>query len=314
MSNPILIFTAAFLIDFMMGDPVYAYHPVRLIGRMIKKLEQSFYTRLPRFWGGVALWASSVAITLIVYKVAIALLPDVVVNIFLLYSSIALHDLLRHAQSVRQPLAKGDISTARKRVQMIVGRDANRLDAHGIARATIESVAESFVDGFLSPLFWFVLGALLLGVNGGVALVLVFKVTSTLDSMVGYRNERYAQFGTFSARADDVFNFIPARLSIPIITACAYALNLNFRAAWSIGLRDRLKHASPNSAHAEATVAGALNLRLGGPTTYPHGISTKPWLGNGSPAAEPDQIDAACNLIRCGSILTFTAGLLALLF
>ncbi|MFC1467498.1 adenosylcobinamide-phosphate synthase CbiB [Verrucomicrobiota bacterium] len=314
MPDAAIILTAAFLLDFTIGDPVYPYHPVRLIGLLVGQLEKQLYDRIPHIWGGVALGLLTVTGTLAAYGILIALLPDWAVNIFLLYSSIALHDLLRHAKAVQQPLANGNVDAARKNVQMIVGRDANLLDAHGTARAAIESVAESFVDGFLSPIFWFTIGTLLFNVNGGVALVLAFKAISTLDSMVGYRNERYRRFGTFSALADDLFNFVPARLSIPLISVCAYALNQNFRDAWRIGWRDRLKHASPNSAHAEATVAGALNIRLGGPTVYAHGTSDKPWLGDGTPAAGADHIEATCSLIRYSSVLTFTAALLAFLF
>jgi adenosylcobinamide-phosphate synthase len=312
-SESALILAGAFLLDLLIGDPVYRHHPVRLIGRLIEKLEALLYPRFPHILGSALLWLFSIAGTLMVYQILLALLPDALVNMFLLYSSIALQDLLRHAKSVRQPLAAGDLKIARQKVQMIVGRDANRLDAHGIARAAIESVAESFVDGFLSPVFWFVIGTLFFGLNGGMALTLLFKVTSTLDSMVGYRNKRYAQFGTVSARADDVLNFIPARLSIPLIAVGAYALNYAMRAAWKIGWRDRLKHASPNSAHAEAAVAGALQLRLGGPTIYAHGTADKPWLGTGTADALPTHIDAACRLIRVSAVLTILAGLIALL-
>ncbi len=303
MPEAAIILIAAFLLDFIIGDPVYRFHPVRLIGTLIQNLEARIYNNFEHKMGGFWLWFFTILTTLIVYGLALLILPNWLVNIFALYSSIALHDLLRHAKSVQEPLEVGNLALARQRVQMIVGRNARLLDGFGVARATIESVAESFVDGFLSPLFWFAAGTLMYGVNGGIAFVLIFKATSTLDSMVGYKNTRYMELGTFSAKADDILNFVPARLSIPIITACSYALKLDYKNAWKTALRDRLQHESPNSAHAEATVAGALNLSLGGPTEYDHGVVAKPWLGTGTSAATAKHIEIACELIRYSAVL-----------
>ena len=261
MPEAAIILIAAFLLDFIIGDPVYRFHPVRLIGSLIQKLEARLYNNFEHKMGGIWLWAGTVLVTVLAYGIALILLPNILVNIFALYSCIALHDLLRHAKAVQDPLESENLILARQKVQMIVGRDANLLDNFGVARATIESVAESFVDGFLSPLFWFALGVTFYGVTGGIILVLAFKATSTLDSMVGYKNLRYMEFGTFSAKADDVFNFVPARLSIPLISACAYALKLIIKQLGK-SVCAIVKPLFPNSAHAEATVAGALNLQL----------------------------------------------------
>ena len=303
LNHPALILLAAFGLDLLIGDPVCPLHPVRLFGKLIRFSERLLRTHCRSL--KLASWLLPffmVVAVLFIYRLLIVVAMDAgwIVNLLLVYSLLALKDLMNHAGEVRDALAQPNLTLARAKVQMIVGRDVNLLDGHGVARATIESVAENFVDGFLAPLFWYAAGALLSGkTEGGVALLIAFKVVSTLDSMVGYKNERYWVLGRISAQLDDVMNFIPARLSIPLIALCAAKRN----EAWRIGLRDRLKHASPNSAHAEAAVAGALGLRLGGPTAYPHGTVDKPWLGDSRTEADAADISRAVRLIQtCGTV------------
>ena len=204
-------------------------------------------------------------------------------------------------------------------MQMIVGRDATLLDRHGVARAAVESVAESLVDAGLSPLFWYVAGCLMAAgvggrvTSGGVLAVLLFKSVSTMDSMVGYRNARYRQFGTVAARLDDVLNFIPARLSLGIVSVAALGSDMSASCGWQIGWRDRLKHESPNAGHSESAFAGALGLRLGGPTHYADRVAQKPWLGDGTPDATADSLGAACRLARRAFLLALALDSLALL-
>jgi adenosylcobinamide-phosphate synthase len=175
----------------------------------------------------------------------------------------------------------------------------------------VESVAESFVDGFLSPVFWFIIACTLTArfthfhpVIGGIIATLVYRTTNTLDSMIGYKNEMYRNFGTFAARLDDVLNFIPARISLSVLVPAALILRLNIKTATKTFIQDRKKHASPNSAHTESFVAGALGIRLGGPTEYAHGIVEKPWLGDGTPDVQSSHIYTVCKLITFAGWIT----------
>ena len=184
----------------------------------------------------------------------------------------------------------------------------------GVARATIESVSENYVDGVLSSIFWYTVGALFFqSTAGAVGCLIAFKVVSTLDSMVGYKSEEYRVLGCSSARLDDVLNYIPARLSIPLISLASILISANWVSALRIGLRDRRKHSSPNAAHAEAAMAGALNLKLGGPTYYAHGTTDKPWLGDGKTDASTQDITAAIKIIDYSSYLATILSLLTLL-
>ncbi|MFW5803570.1 MAG: CobD/CbiB family cobalamin biosynthesis protein, partial [Verrucomicrobiota bacterium] len=211
---------------------------------------------------------------------------------------------------IGQALAKDDAHEAARRLQRIVARDAARLDRSGLIRAAVESVAEGFVDGFLAPLFWFGAAGAAAAATGAnspqvwaVGAVLAFRSVNTLDSMVGYRNKRYLRFGRASARLDDAANFIPARLSIPVLWLAAEILRLPAGRGWQTALRDRLKHASPNSAHAESFVAGVLGIRLGGPTVYSYGTVSKPWLGKGEGEPRIRDIESACALVLVAGVV-----------
>ena len=325
-----LILLTAVLLDAVIGDPAYPLHPVRLMGKAIASGETILRRlRLSGFLGGLLLLIfqlvtfSGGTYLLLTLANAAGWPLAAACGVFLLYSSIALTDMFNHVRPVAKSLLSRNLDLARKEVQQIVGRDANLLDEEGVARAAVESVAEGFVDGFLSPLFWFSGGAITAVIFGtdpvasGVAATVGYRLTNTLDSMVGYRNERYQRFGTASARFDDILNFIPARLAVPILTLAAFITGMNGKACWEVGIRDRLKHASPNSGHAESCVAGALGVRLGGPTVYPHGTVDKPWLGDPSGAVDAWSIEHCCTLIRAGgwiSLLLFLVLFLAFHF
>lgn len=302
MNNLGLILLLAFGIDLFIGDPAYPLHPVRLIGRLIEALEKVLRKQCPNVsLASFLLPLLVLAFTGITYAVLHRLFGKQawIIDLYLIYALLALGDLLKHGREVEFALKHQSLEKARSKVQWMVGRDTAELDDHAVARAAIESIAENFVDGFLSPLFWFAIGTLTFQrLEGGVLLLLFFKGISTLDSMVGYQNEHYQILGRISAKLDDVLNFIPARLSIPLITLAAKLTSNDWKATWEIGLRDRLKHASPNSAHAEAAVAGALGLRLGGPAIYHGTLKKKPWLGSGSEKATPEHIARALNIIQ----------------
>ncbi len=302
----------AFILDLYLGDPVYPLHPVRLMGRTIKAAETILYKEktFSRI-RGIMLIISVQTVFIGFYSVLYTFHPVffLIANIFLIYSCIAIKDLLKHAKSVSDALENTHLSKAQNAVQMLIGRDAKQLDINGVARATIESLAENFVDGFLAPLFWYAVGCIvgnILELNPaycGICLILFYRVTNTLYSMVGYKNKKYLYFGKASARLDDVLNFIPARLGIFVITLAALICRLDSKKALKIGFRDRLKHSSPNAGHSEACVAGALNIKLGGPGIYPHGPVEKPWLGDGTPNATIEHLRKASYLITCASFV-----------
>jgi adenosylcobinamide-phosphate synthase len=327
MPEYLIIIAAAFLLDILIGDPSYALHPVRLIGRTIEWLEKTLY-RPGRagFVRGLILAIAVAAITLTFYLGTKTMLRSVhpsaglTLDIFIVYSCIGFRELLNYAKSIAHALNTGELQHARNILRNIVGRDVERLDASEVATATIESVAENFVDGLLSPLFWFTVAAVFAvalgrpGCSLAVCGALLYRVVNTIDSMVGYRNERYIYFGRAGARLDDAMNFFPARIAIPIICLAAALCRLDATGCFKIGLRDRHNHASPNSGHTESCVAGALNIRLGGPVVYPYGLVEKPWLGDGNDDITVDHVRQSVRLILCAGSVSFAVSLLLLTF
>ncbi len=306
----VIVLLCAFLADNILGDPVYRLHPVRLIGNLIIVTERLLRRlHMSGIGGGIILLLTTTfSSTILFFMIHIGLyivhpVTAMIWDIFILYSCIALHDMAKHAKPIANALHNNDLPLARKLVQGIVGRDSALLDECGVARATVESVAEGFVDGFLAPTFWFVvvgIFAYLLGLDNVVAIsvgaALLYRVVNTLDSMVGYKNDRYKTFGTASALTDDVLNFIPARLSLIILLPASVIFKVNTKQGWKTALNDRLKHASPNSGHTESFVAGALGIQLGGPTIYAHGTVDKPWLGTGNKEVTYLDIIQTCRL------------------
>lgn len=292
----------AIALDLLLGDPRWLPHPVRLLGRLAAWLETITRARLTSETEDAAgtagpteaaaaarasralgtagtltvlllLLATGAAILALLHLAAALhpLLGDLV-GIYLLYGSLAMRDLLDHSEAVQQALATGDLDAARQRVGWMVGRDTDSLDEAGVSRATVESVAENLVDGAIAPLFF----AVIAGPLGAW----LYKAVNTLDSMFGYKNERYLYFGRAAARLDDLVNFLPARLTALLIPVAAWLLGLDGRQSWRILKRDRFRHASPNSAHPEAAVAGALGVQLGGPSRYFGRPQDKPTIGN----------------------------------
>jgi adenosylcobinamide-phosphate synthase len=292
----------AALLDSILGDPSYRAHPVRLMGRLAAASEG----RCRRLVADEKLAGVLAAALVVLASVAgasglMAALRRVhprleeAMSIFLLYSSIAPRDLAAHAQAVEQALARDDLPAARQAVGRMVGRDTAGLDTREIVRAAVESVAENTVDGVTSPLFWAFVG----GTCGAVA----FKAVSTLDSLFGYKNERYLRFGWASARLDDAANYLPARLSVPFIAAAAACLGHSPGGAVRTVLRDARKHASPNSGFAEAAIAGALGVRLGGPVSRGGVPVACPCFGEPRNPLTIDHIRAAVRLMWVSSVL-----------
>ena len=273
----------AVLIDLIIGDPRWLPHPVRLIGRGIAALERPLRRVMSSQRANGVLLAMIVigatgGVTFAALRLAAQIDPlaaDIVSAVFL-YTALSIRDLGKHSLDVYRALKSGNLEDARVKVSRMVGRDTNALDEKGVIRAAVESVAENTVDGIIAPLFF----AALFGPVGAM----MYKAASTLDSMVGYKNEKYRHFGWASARFDDAANFLPARLSAPLMAIGALLTGNRPLAALRICLRDRKLHASPNSGIPEAAMAGALGVQLGGPL-FRKGILTElPTLGD---AMEP---------------------------
>ena len=309
-----IILFLAFILDLFFGDPRYRFHPIRLIGRCI-----DLFTRVLRRAGLDGRWGGVVLVMVVVFIfLAAFLVPSLVLHrihillglgfdLFICYSCLALKDLFCHVDRVNHALEGGNLAEARKAIAMVVGRDPRFLDEKGISRAAIETMSENFVDGFLSPIFWYLSGGIMgymLGLSPvmtAVSFMITFKVASTLDSMVGYKDSEFLEFGWAGAKLDDIMNFIPARLSLIFLFAGAWICRLKASEGIRVALRDRLKHDSPNAAHAESFVAGALGVRLGGPTVYSDGQKDKPWLGESNPDPVSRHIRRTASLLICSA-------------
>jgi len=276
MKPHVMLIVLAFAMDACIGDPVYPFHPVRLMGKFIQYAASIF---LHKDWSKKATGAFT-AFSLIFFSaypayLLLSLLKGsywgFIIEVLLIYTTISMRDLYNHSDRILHALSRGNIEEARRRVGMIVGRDTDELDEEGIARAAIESVAENLVDGVISPLFFACLG--------GAPLALAFKAISTLDSMIGYKNDKYRDFGMLGARLDDAANYIPARLSLLLIPLASMVTGHNAWQSFKTGLKDRRKSPSPNSGFSEACMAGALEIRLGGSASYAGKLKEKPYLG-----------------------------------
>ncbi len=292
---------AAYILDGLLGDPENYPHPVRIMGRSIDYLQARLRNgdRDATAAGGL-LAATVVCGTYTITRLLTAIAPGFA-DTALLYTSIARKDLERSALKVAQAIEDGDVASARKGLKALAGRDAQGLDKNAICRAVVESVAENYVDGVLAPMLW--------GAMAGAPGAMAFKAISTLDSMIGHDDEVHRYIGKFSARLDDLAVFPSARLALPLIVAASAILGFDSASALRIGMRDRMNHPSPNSAHAEACFAGALGLKLGGPCIYAGTRRDLPEIGEGSDAAEPRHIRDAIRLLNIASLLGLCAAI-----
>ncbi len=306
------VILAALILDRLLGDPYWLWHPVRLIGRLIASGESLRLLPLPARWSGtilaisVVMAAGGAAWLLVELGRTAGFWWGLAVETLLVYLAVAPRSLAEEALEVDACLQQGDLPGARRKLAMIVGRDTAGLDEREVRRAAVETVGENTVDAVLCPVFY----ALLFGPVGAW----VYKAVSTLDSMIGYRYEPYRDFGRTAARLDDFAAFIPARLALLFVPAAALLSGLSARDAWRVGWRDRLAHPSPNAGHGEALFAGALKVRLGGPSTY-NGISSeKPYLGAEFPAPGPSAVCQAVSLLWATTWLFGAVGAAVLVF
>jgi adenosylcobinamide-phosphate synthase len=299
--HPLALGIAVF-VDLVVGDPTYRWHPIRLIGKTLTALENVLRrSGADGYGGGIVLFVALAVIWtggLSAAVLAAGLLlwwSGWLLHAFLVYTFLALGDLLRHVWRVEQALTRNDLDAARAAIGHLVGRDTDRMDAGACRRAAIESLSENLTDGFASPLFWYVIG--------GLPGLVLFKVVSTMDSMVGYRTPRYLEFGWCGARLDDVMNYVPARLTGLLIAALAAVLpRCSGRKALAVGLQQHAVLPGPNSGWSEAATAGAIQRRLVGPIWMQQRLVTETWLGD---AGDPP-VETRDDLTRAVMLITLT--------
>ena len=295
-----------FVLDCFLGDPAWMPHPVVYMGKLITWAEKLLRARFPKtqkgeFRAGVWLAAGLPLLTLLlsggVCLLASRLHPlaGFAVQTLWCWQALAMRGLAAESRNVWRTLQTEDLPAARKAVGRIVGRDTDRLTAEGVIRAAVETVSENFSDGVAAPMLYMFLG--------GAPLALAYKAVNTMDSMVGYKNEKYLWFGRAAAKLDDAVNYIPARISAFCWIAAAALTGQDWKGAWRIWRRDRRCHASPNSAQTEAACAGSLGVRLAGPAWYFGELYDKPMIGDALRPVESDDILRAIRMMIAASTL-----------
>jgi adenosylcobinamide-phosphate synthase len=274
---------AGLVLDALLGDPQFSYHPIRLIGRTLSACESFLRRRGWDGYGGGCILFLGLAIVWVILPSLLVAWAGSLVHVFVVYFLFALRSLIDHVRDVRRAAERDNSLAARQAIGRLVGRDTDRMDVNACRRAAIESLSENFVDGFLSPLFWYAL----IGIPG----LLLFKVVSTMDSMVGYKTPPYLRFGWCGARLDDLMNYLPARLSWLILAVSGSVFpGLSANKGLRTGFEQHSILPGPNPGWSEATMAGLLQRRLIGPIWKDGILVTKIWLGDASdPEGGSDQ-------------------------
>ena len=300
-----------FVLDALFGDPAWLPHPVVYMGKAISKLEKFLRPRLPKTPQGELLGGAIVAFCLpvgtflltgLVCWGAARLHPllGLAVQMFWCGQALAARGLMQESTNVYKELKKPDLPGARKAVSRIVGRDTAELTAEGVTKAAVETVAENASDGVIAPLLYMLIG--------GAPLALTYKAINTMDSMLGYKNEKYLYFGRVPAKLDDVANYIPSRLAALLWVAAAAFTHNDAKGAWKIWRRDRRRHASPNSAQTESACAGALGVQLAGPAYYFGQYYPKLTIGDALRPIEPEDILRANRMMYVASSFALAWG------
>lgn len=308
--NILYAMLGGFALDWIFGDPAWLTHPVVIMGRAIAALESGLRKRLPKTPRGERLAGLTMAIVLpvgtllltgSVCRALAAVHPALGFAAELLWcaQALAATGLAQESTNVYRQLQKDDLPAARQAVGRIVGRDTEALTREGVIRAAVETVAENASDGVIAPLFYMMLG--------GAPLALTYKAVNTMDSMVGYKNERYLHFGRAAAKLDDAANYLPSRIAALLWVAAAALTGNDAKGAWRIWRRDRRNHASPNSAQTESACAGALGVQLAGPATYFGHYYDKPTIGDAARPIEPEDILRANRMMRVAGVLGLMA-------
>lgn len=300
------------LLDIAFGDPLGKAHPVVIIGKCISLLEAALRKVFPKtdrgkFSAGLLLvviicagtFASVLLLCLISYR--LSSLFGVFAAAFFCWQALAARSLAKAADAVYEELETGDLEGARRKVSMIVGRDTENLSAEGVTKAAVETVAENFSDGVLAPLFYMLIG--------GAPLAMLYKAINTMDSMVGYKNEKYIMFGRAAAKLDDAANFVPSRIAALFWIAGCALTGQNAKNAMKIWRRDHGKHASPNSAQTESACAGGLGVMLAGPAYYFGELYDKPYIGDDLRKTEPRDIKRTVGNMYAAAVLAGAVGI-----
>lgn len=310
----IFAFIAGFVLDLLIGDPHFIPHPVRLIGSLIsfcdkrlncdagyniseKKLNLIKYKRGMLLAFTVIFATFAISVIIIVAAYSINLYAGVIAEAVMTWQILATKCLRVESMRVYDALRTDGVDAGRRAVSMIVGRDTSVLDAAGVTRASVETIAENTSDGVIAPMLYTAIGGPVLG--------FVYKAVNTMDSMLGYKNDKYMYFGRFAARLDDVVNFIPARISAYLMIAAAFIGGRQFdgKNAYRIFKRDRFNHASPNSAQTESVCAGALRVQLAGDAVYFGKLVKKKYIGDGLREIEYEDIKRANRLMYITAFL-----------
>jgi adenosylcobinamide-phosphate synthase len=292
---------AAFILDLVLGDPLWLFHPVRWMGTAISRMEPVFRRpKIPLVISGTLFCGFLVVSTWVLSGLLVHLAGMLhpicrsILEAILIYYCISPSSLRKAALEVETALNSSGLLKARNKVSRIVGRETANLSEQGVVRAAIETVAENLVDGIISPLFYAAIG--------GAPLAMAYRMVNTLDSMVGYRNDAYLHFGKASARLDDIANFIPARLAVPVIALAAQLLSGSGKRSFQTAVHEGAHHASPNSGYSEAAFAGALSVKLNGPSVYHGRLVNKPYIGVAFGDVTRNDIRKACDLMLLCSL------------
>ena len=296
----------AYVLDLIFGDPQNIIHPVQVIGKMISSGEKYLLgkrhesDRKYKFFAGMILNITVIsvtyAVTYLIYKSSENSIIFTVAEIYLMYTIFSINSLAREGNRVYNILKEGNIERARKDLSYLVSRDTGTMDEKMIIRSTMETISENTVDGIVAPMLYMFLG--------GLPLSMTYKAINTFDSMVGYKNEKYMDFGKFSAKLDDVANFIPARITGILIVIASMILGYDYKNSLKIFIRDRKNHSSPNSGHAEAGVAGALGVQFGGRVSYFGKEVDKPVIGDKAKDFELEDIKKNIKIMYAASFLS----------
>ena len=290
----------AYVLDLIFGDPQNVVHPVQVIGKIISAGEKVLLRKKYKFLAGAVLNIFTVSITYtLMYLISKSVKISVffmIIEIYLMYTIFSINSLAREGNRVYRILKEGDIEKARKDLSYLVSRDTETMDEKMIIRSTMETISENTVDGIVAPMFYMFLG--------GMPLAMAYKAINTLDSMVGYKNEKYMDFGKFSAKVDDAANFIPARITGILIVLASMILGYDYKNSLKIFIRDRKNHSSPNSAHSEASVAGALGVQFGGKVSYFGKEIDKPTIGDKTKEFELEDIRKNIRIMYVTSFLS----------
>ena len=296
----------AYVLDLIFGDPQNIIHPVQVIGKMISSGEKYLLgkrhesDRKYKFFAGMILNITVIsvtyAVTYLIYKSSENSIIFTVAEIYLMYTIFSINSLAREGNRVYNILKEGNIERARKDLSYLVSRDTGTMDEKMIIRSTMETISENTVDGIVAPMLYMFLG--------GLPLSMTYKAINTFDSMVGYKNEKYMDFGKFSAKLDDVANFIPARITGILIVIASMILGYDYKNSLKIFIRDRKNHSSPNSGHAEAGVAGALGVQFGGRVSYFGKEVDKPVIGDKIKDFELEDIKKNIKIMYAASFLS----------